>query len=154
VKVDLSLLPAVALSLSGACSNSQPDSAATAGAGAMDVAGGSAGAAGPNSFGALYAEVFTTCAIPICHGGGRAGLDMSSREAAYASLVDRPADAAGPCAMLGKRRVVAFAPEDSLLLLKLDIRPPCGQQMPVGGQLPEAERERVRQWIALGARDD
>jgi hypothetical protein len=137
VRVDPSRLLAIALTLSGACTNAEP---------APD--------AGAESFGALYAEVFTTCAIEICHGGGRAGLDMSSRAVAYASLVDRPADPAGPCAMLGKLRVVAFAPEDSLLFLKLDSRPPCGQQMPTGGALPEAERERVRQWIVLGALDD
>lgn len=106
------------------------------------------------SFSHLFGQTFSTCKIDFCHGGGRAGLDMSSREAAYRTLVDMPSSPTAACGMLGKKRVVAGEPEESLLFLKLDINAPCGQQMPPGGVLPESSVQEIHDWIAAGAKDD
>jgi len=56
--------------------------------------------------------------------------------------------------MFDSQRVVPHEPENSLLYRKLAQTAPCGQQMPPGGQLSLAARERVREWIMLGAKDD
>jgi hypothetical protein len=110
--------------------------------------GGEAGALG---FGELYAQAFWTCTRSICHGGGVAGLDMSTPSAAHAALVDQPAQAGGACAFTGMTRVVPFQPDQSLLMGKLQQTPPCGQQMPIGGLLSEEHRAAIRAWIAAGA---
>jgi hypothetical protein len=82
-------------------------------------------------------------------------LNMATREAAYASLVDQESNPRNMnCAPLGLKRVKPGAPEESLLYLKLDIRPPCGQQMPPGGLLKQEFRDEVRDWIANGAKND
>jgi hypothetical protein len=82
-------------------------------------------------------------------------LDMSSRDAAYASLVDHDSNPKNEaCAKLGLKRVKAGEPDQSLLYLKLDSHAPCGQQMPPGGQLPQELRDEVREWIARGAKDN
>jgi hypothetical protein len=38
--------------------------------------------------------------------------------------------------------------------MKLDINAPCGQQMPVGGQLSDKAIARIHDWIAMGAKND
>ena len=106
----------------------------------------------PLGFSELYTQVFWTCRRSICHGGAVAGLDMSTPAAAHASLVDQPAQPGGACAFTGMTRVVAFQPDQSLLMAKLQPSAPCGQQMPIGGLLSEADREAVRVWIAAEQR--
>ena len=90
----------------------------------------------------------------MCHGKGLIGLNMASKQAAYASLVDQPPSPKGSCEMLGKKRVVPKDPDESLLFLKLTVDAPCGQQMPPGGQLPEEAREKVRAWSEAGAKNN
>jgi hypothetical protein len=102
----------------------------------------------------IYTFDFRSCRVETCHGGGLAGLNMSSQDYAWNSLVNQPANPDRLCAMLGKQRVVPSDPDNSLLYLKLDINAPCGQQMPPGGQLARKARERIRTWIALGAKND
>jgi hypothetical protein len=119
-------------------------------------AGASGGTSGNNgvTFTSLYETELKTCRLDICHGGGRAGLNMATKESALATLVNQPADPPSPCGKSGKLRVKPGDPEESLLYLKLVVDTPCGDPMPVGGQLPDASRERVRQWIEAGALDN
>ena len=139
-------------------SSSEAGTSASASAGrgsAGKAAAGSSSTDAPvGSFSHLFGQTFSTCKIDFCHGGGRAGLDMSSRDAAYRTLVDMPSSATAACGMLGKKRVVPGEPEQSLLFLKLDINAPCGQQMPPGGVLPESAVQEIHDWIAAGATDD
>jgi hypothetical protein len=50
--------------------------------------------------------------------------------------------------------VVPGEPDNSLMWLKLAVDAPCGQQMPVGGQLSQKARDRIRAWIEMGAKND
>ena len=130
-----------------------------AGGGPSGVAGTSASSAPMIDDGApTWTNIFTfelrSCRVSTCHGSGAAGIDMSSSEAALDSLIDQPANPARECAKLGKQRVVPGQPDESLLYLKLDINAPCGQQMPVGGQLSRKARDRIKAWIEMGAKRD
>jgi hypothetical protein len=109
------------------------------------------GSAEDPTFSYLYNNVFTMCRDVRCHGGGLAGFNLATVETGYASLINQPAKPTAQCAKLDKLRVVPGDPDNSLLYLKLTVDAPCGQQMPPGGQLPDAKRELVRLWIANGA---
>jgi len=103
----------------------------------------------------IYQFVFRSCRVDNCHGGGTAGLNFSSKEAGWLSLVEQPARPMGRCEAFGKLRVTPFDPDNSLLLLKLNNdRAPCGEPMPPGGQLSQMARDRVREWITRGAAND
>jgi hypothetical protein len=128
-----------------------PDSAAAAGSSANTDA--DAGASEPGTFSHVYDNVFVGCRR-MCHSEGLVGLDMSTRQSAYRTLVDQPANPKAQCADLGKKRVQPGAPDDSLLFLKLNAHAPCGQQMPPGGQLPMELRDEVKKWIEDGAKDN
>lgn len=130
-----------------------PEAADAAATDAASADAASAEAA-PGTFTHVYEHVFMSCKLKMCHGGGLIGIDMSSRDGAYASLVDVPSNPAAPCAKLGKKRIAPGQPEESLLYLKLDANAPCGQQMPPGGQLSQELRDEVKQWIEDGAKDD
>jgi hypothetical protein len=106
------------------------------------------------TFGYLYDNVFKTCRIATCHGAGIAGVDMTSRLAAYASLVSQPPQPMGRCESTKLIRVVPSDPDKSLLVAKLEVNAPCGQQMPIGGLLPAEQRALIRTWIAQGALDN
>jgi cytochrome c5 len=99
----------------------------------------------------IFTYDFRSCRVVNCHGGGTAGVDMTSKDAAWDSLVHQPANPKGMCAQLGKERIVPGQPDESLLYLKLDINAPCGQQMPAGGQLSQKARDRIKTWIEMGA---
>jgi hypothetical protein len=138
--------------------------AALSGCGGDDAAanGGGAGMhadhdAGSLAFSDLYSDIFSKrCADMACHGGGGGGagkLDMTSRDAAYASLVE--VTAAGPeCKTSGKKRVVKGAPDASLLYEKISGTPSCGQRMPIGSTLDADSIARIEAWIAAGAPND
>jgi hypothetical protein len=102
----------------------------------------------------IYNHTFYSCKNAVCHGKGVAGVDMTSQQSAYDSLVGQTSDPTRDCAMLNLKRVEPGEPERSLLYLKLDIAAPCGQQMPPGGTVPQKVRDRVRDWIMLGAKND
>jgi hypothetical protein len=145
----------------GAVSAGTPPNPSAAGSQASPVAGAGGGptagvmAAPPTpTFGYIYANAFKSCTLATCHGAGIAGVDMSSRQAAYASLVNQPPQPMGRCESTHLARVVPFEPDKSLLVAKLEISAPCGQQMPIGGLLPSAQRDLIRMWIAQGALDD
>jgi hypothetical protein len=119
---------------------------------------GAAGAAddGKPTFSGIYEFELRSCKVETCHGRGIAGVNMASKQGAYDSLINQPSSPPpmGKCMMLGKQRVVPKEPENSLLYLKLDSTAPCGQQMPPGGQLSQTARDRIRDWIAMGAKND
>ena len=103
----------------------------------------------------IFAFDFRGCQVSNCHGNGTAGVVMTSKDAAWDTLVNQPASPTNMCTQLGKQRVVPGKPEESLLFLKLDgDSAPCGQQMPPGGQLSRKARARVRAWIEMGANQD
>jgi hypothetical protein len=117
---------------------------------------GAAGAPddGMPTFSGIYNFELRSCRVEVCHGRGIVGVNMASKQGAYESLVNQPSSPMGKCMALGKQRVVPNDPDNSLLYLKLDINSPCGQQMPPGGQLSQKARDRIRDWIAMGAKDD
>ena len=122
--------------------------------GALDQVPEQDAAAKPGTFSHIYEHAFKTCRTQ-CHLMGYSMLNMATRESAYAALVDQASNPGNmSCAPLGLKRVVPGAPEQSLLYLKLDILPPCGQQMPPGGLLKQELRDEVRAWIENGAKDD
>jgi cytochrome c5 len=105
-----------------------------------------------------WSNIFTfelrSCQVSTCHGSGLAGVVMTNKDAAWDSLVNKPAAPDRMCAQLGKQRVVPGKPDESLMYLKLDVNAPCGQQMPPGGQLSQKARDRVKAWIEMGAEKD
>lgn len=109
---------------------------------------------GKPTWSGIYNHSFRSCRNAICHGKGVAGVDMTSQQSAYDSLVGHASDPTRECAKLGLNRVEPGEPEKSLMWLKLDINAPCGQQMPPGGTLPQAVVDRVHDWIAQGAKND
>lgn len=133
-------------------------SGGAAGSGSAGTTSGAAGASAMNdgapTWSSLYAKELWSCSDTACHGGGLAGVNFATKDAAWATLVGQPSNPMRECAKLGKQRVVPGEPDNSLLYLKLDINAPCGQQMPPGGALSDAARERVRQWIMMGAKND
>jgi two-component system chemotaxis sensor kinase CheA len=91
-----------------------------------------------------FTEIFSTiltsaqsCANGYCHGAGRGGVYLTSKEMAYATLV--PA------------KVIANNPNGSILIQRLTTTN-TDQRMPKGeSPLSGAEIEKVRAWILAGA---
>lgn len=82
-----------------------------------------------------------------CHGGGQPASGLALNDgAAYAALVG--VDSAQQA---GVKRVQAGAPEASYLIDKLEVDPPVGERMPVGGALSDAQISVITAWIAAGA---
>lgn len=108
------------------------------------------------TFAALFAEVFepASCGSPYCHSG--AHLEGFGARAFGTWLLTAEA-VHSPCNENPRPLVVPFDPEGSLLYLKiapgLEV---CGEKMPNLGPdqdgLPSEQVERVRAWIADGAR--
>jgi hypothetical protein len=129
-------------------------------------AGGSGGmpsfVPGSATFSAIYAEILVAkgcSSSSLCHGGSGGGLTLSQRDAAYSALVDVAAmgvtRSPPHCRDSGLKRVVPGAPEHSLLFLKVQGSPPCGQAMPPNPPLLEpAHIQRIRDWIMAGAPND
>jgi hypothetical protein len=147
----------LSLTLLIACGSGEDREGGAAGMGAgMPVAPGSA------TFSAIYAEIIVAkgCSSgSFCHGGPGGGLTMSEQQAAYDGLVGARAMGGSPmpphCRDLGLMRVVPGAPEQSLLVLKIEGRQPCGMPMPPNPPLLDpADVTRIRTWIANGAAND
>lgn len=145
-------MPASALGGGGAAGGADTGGSIAGGSGSAQA--GSAAASPEPTFTYIYGQLFRSCVIAPCHGSAVAGVDMSSQANAYASLVNRPPQPMGECEPIGLMRVVPFEPDQSLLTAKLEIDAPCGQQMPIGGLLPDDQRALIRTWIMNGALDD
>jgi hypothetical protein len=106
----------------------------------------------PNGFAAIYEDILLpSCAAVICHGTGTGELDMSTRARAYESMVEVPA-AGDACRDMGFVRVVPGDAAGSLLVTKLVLdAAPCGETMPFGGVLLDADVARIAAWIDAGA---
>ncbi|MCZ6793227.1 MAG: dockerin type I domain-containing protein [Planctomycetota bacterium] len=112
--------------------------------------------AGELSFESIYQNVFlTTCAFSSCHGGAlpRAGLDLSTADAAYAALASvLPSNDVARAA--GLLRVDPGTPDNSFLLKKLlGPGPGEGNRMPANSATPlsDAAIGAIREWILAGA---
>jgi|GEM_PF-6536903 len=126
----------------------------TAGAGgaADGVSGGTGGGTSAAvSFNDLYAGIIATgCS---CHNGGAGGLDLSTRNLAYASLVSV---ASSSC--FGEQRVVPGNAEASVLFHSLSHTSMVFCDVPTmprgSAQLSAAQLAQLEAWINNGARDD
>jgi hypothetical protein len=120
-----------------------------AGSGASGGAGGGTSAA--VSFSDLYTGIIATgCS---CHNGGAGGLDLSSRDLAYASLVSVPSTSC-----FGEQRVVPGDAEASVLFHSLSHTSMIFCEVPTmprgSDQLSAAQLAQLGAWINDGARDD
>jgi hypothetical protein len=110
------------------------------GTGDGDGAGGDDACAGLD----IERDVLTTdCGGATCHGAAdpAAGVDLET-----AGVASRLSGAPSSC-----EDMLLIAPGDpdaSLLYRKLEPDPPCGSQMPLGGELDEVALGCVRAWIA------
>ncbi|MDH3375190.1 MAG: hypothetical protein OER22_10610 [Gammaproteobacteria bacterium] len=105
------------------------------------------------SLDSIQANVFTpTCAFSGCHSGPAgpnlpAGMDLSSADASFASLVD-VASIQVPVTM----RVATGIADDSYLIRKLEGTAAAGSRMPLGGPfLDQVTIDVIRAWIDSGA---
>jgi hypothetical protein len=142
--------------VSGADSAGGGASRVDSGPASVEADGG--GVANGATFTMIYEQIFTKfCNADFCHGSPKPDpfFDVSTKKAAYDSLVNAPASATRKCADSGLLRVEPGAPEKSLLRLKLRTHgTPCGQQMPIGGELKPELQMLIEQWIADGAQDN
>jgi hypothetical protein len=102
---------------------------------------------------ALQANVFTpSCAFSGCHSGPTgnllpAGMDLSSADASFASLVG-----VASLQQPSLQRVTANDPDNSYLVQKIEGTAASGGRMPLsGGVLDQALIDDIRQWISDGA---
>jgi hypothetical protein len=107
-------------------------------------------ARGHSDFTWIRENVLRGCALASsCHGGRTAGgLDLRAN-AAYAALVDQPAEG-NP----DQVRVAPFAPGASYLIAVLSTNTPIARRMPPAGALCRDQIEAIDRWIALGAPND
>jgi hypothetical protein len=105
----------------------------------------------PEIFSTVYEEVLSpSCAFSSCHGGGAGGLDLSTEDLAYDSLVDVESEVAA-----GWIRVVPGSADDSYVVAKMEGADEIsGDTMPPGSVLDLDITERVRDWIDRGAARD
>lgn len=101
----------------------------------------------------LQASIFTpNCAVSGCHTGPSgntlpAGLDLTSADASFASLVNI-ASLQQPAIL----RVAANDPDNSYLVQKIEGTAASGARMPLGGGvLDQTLIDDIREWIANGA---
>lgn len=118
------------------------------------------------TFAHVLQDAITTkrCGAPLCHSTVAGGFKLGPKDQLYSQLVDQPASGAKcrPGAVDGgvdggtetHIRVVPGDPEASLLFLKVDHRPPCGDAMPVSGTLPQEQVTLIHDWIEAGAKND
>lgn len=93
----------------------------------------------------LRLEIFAEqCSMAGCHAGAMAaaGLDLDAADL-EAELVGIPGEFCD-----GFIRVVPQQPEASLLYTKVAGPLPCGQPMPIGGELDDAAKTCIYDWIA------
>lgn len=92
----------------------------------------------------LHADIFVhSCTFDSCHGNNAVWDLWLDAPDLSAELVKEPARTCD-----GWLLVTPGSPDRSFLYHKLvDEKPPCGDRMPLGGALSEAQRRCVRDWI-------
>ncbi len=110
-----------------------------------------------------------SCAFTSCHGnpgGGSGGVFLGTKAGSTEPAVVRTNIVGVAAAKLKAMPLVAAGnPKGSFLMRKLDgdhclldsqcEEKSCGDAMPKAGELlPDTERDKVRRWIAQGAKDD
>lgn len=139
------------------------------------VAQGSAGASGhgaagagpaPGTFGSIYKNIIVAVGCngaALCHAGtvGAGALSMNNKDQAYDALVGVMAmgknlmmNKGMDCKDSGLTRVVPGKPDESLLMLKLQAKQPCGDPMPPATPLTPEKVQEFLDWIANGAIND
>jgi len=108
------------------------------------------------TFDTVFDAVFSACSACHAPNGPYAalGLDLSSKDAAYSTLVDQPAFAGGSPGVCGDQTTKLVVPgscEESLVYIKLRPSPPCGAQMPLGAPLSDDKIQALCDWIDAGA---
>jgi hypothetical protein len=100
------------------------------------------------------AIIAPSCATASCHSNpsSLAGLDLSTREGAYAFLVGRTCEAPPHAGDAPGNFVFPYEPERSRLLYLL--RGDQSRVMPPDVPLPEVEVSLIERWILEGARCD
>jgi outer membrane protein assembly factor BamB len=131
---------------------------------AMDMTDEDAGVLDPNSFTAIYKDIFVgmgCSGAALCHGGDGGKLTMKDQASTYKALFNVKAMGTNSvpgqgknCADSGLTRVVPNKPDESLLLQKLEGKQTCGAEMPPSSKLKDAQIARVRAWIEAGAKDN
>lgn len=124
------------------------------------------GPTGEAKWSAIYSEVLVASGCSgssMCHGGdvGIGNLALSTKDKAYKALVGVKAmgtnisEGSGPnCKDTDVSRVVAGDPDNSLLVQKLEGTQKCGDSMPPGLKLKDAQLKQVRDWVKAGAKND
>jgi hypothetical protein len=121
------------------------------GTGGNTSGGAGGGTSAAVSFSDLYTGIIATgCS---CHNSGAGGLDLSTRNLAYASLVSVPSTSC-----FGEQRVVPGDAEASVLFHSLSHTSMIFCEVPTmprgSGQLSAAQLAQLEAWINDGARDD
>lgn len=108
---------------------------------------------------AIYRDVIQPLCGVSCHGPTppnfieESGLDLSTKDRAYAALIAEPAKGR-ECAGMGTL-IVPGNSNDSLFMDKLEPKPLCGDPMPsLGLTLDPSILEVLAEWIDRGAPDD
>lgn len=116
-----------------------------------DAGGGAGMGAEAGEWTGIYNDILQpSCAADICHGAMAGKLNMSSKDAAHANMVNVAAMGDG-CKDMGLVRVIPHDSANSLLITKLAATTPCPSRMPAGGMLADAEVARIASWIDSGA---
>jgi hypothetical protein len=141
------------------------------GTGGEGNAGGGAGGTTPAAKAPTWTEVYAIiggCAGAQCHTSDVSGkLIMGTQQATYDVLVNVDAmgenqfdittgmKMAGPdCKDSGLKRIAPGDAKKSLLVQKIGENPPCGQRMPIGQPLTDAQIKTISSWVEAGAKND
>jgi hypothetical protein len=133
-----------------------------AGGASVPSAGGRAPTYAP-TFSAIFSEILSknteySCDSP-CHALTNMRVDVDPKTT-YSQIIDVPASGMGlnntpGCGTSGMKLIVPGKPEESLLYLKVQAAPPCGERMRIGGPyLNDRELEQIKQWIQMGAQNN
>lgn len=105
---------------------------------------------GPVSYQNDVRPIFSArgCLNPSCHGNSSS--DITGMLSSYGNFVNRQSFSYAPAII-----VKPFDPPASVLYNKIENTGLYGQLMPFGGpQIPQSERDLIRNWILQGAPDN
>jgi hypothetical protein len=125
----------------------------TGGTGGSGGSGGSTGGGVGNPETCMLAmSKEKNCGLIGCHAGTNAAAELLMTDEALRQardlFVDKPNKGRMPGCMAGAHKLIDKAqPEKSLLYTKLTAQPPCGDRMPSGGTVTDAELSCVLAWI-------